>query len=80
MFSVLFDVLCRYYTITIYSICRAGADRCEVGRGGERAIAMASGIGINGGTGRCYGLWIDFTKCLSTFEACGASQRFDWNQ
>ncbi|CDF36404.1 unnamed protein product [Chondrus crispus] len=26
---------------------------------------MASGFGINGGPGRCYSFWLDFTKCLA---------------
>lgn len=25
---------------------------------------MASGIGVNGGAGRCYSLWLDFTGCM----------------
>lgn len=25
---------------------------------------MASGIGVNGGTGRCYSLWLGFTECM----------------
>jgi NADH dehydrogenase (ubiquinone) Fe-S protein 5 len=26
---------------------------------------MASGVGVNGGPGRCYGMWLDFTRCLA---------------
>ncbi|PXF41073.1 NADH dehydrogenase [ubiquinone] iron-sulfur protein 5-B [Gracilariopsis chorda] len=26
---------------------------------------MASGHGVNGGPGRCYSFWLDFTKCLA---------------
>jgi NADH dehydrogenase (ubiquinone) Fe-S protein 5 len=26
---------------------------------------MASGVGVNGGRGRCYSLWMDFTRCLA---------------
>jgi NADH dehydrogenase (ubiquinone) Fe-S protein 5 len=35
---------------------------------------MASGVGVNGGTGRCYSLWLDFTACLADAETpaqCG---------
>lgn len=27
-------------------------------------VGMASGIGVNGGTGRCYSLWLGFTECM----------------
>lgn len=27
---------------------------------------MASGVGVNGGPGRCYSFWVEFTKCLET--------------
>ncbi|CAN8062798.1 unnamed protein product [Agarophyton chilense] len=26
---------------------------------------MASGVGVNGGTGRCYPFWLEFTKCMA---------------
>lgn len=29
---------------------------------------MASGVGITGAPGRCYSLWVDFTKCLETAQ------------
>lgn len=29
---------------------------------------MASGFGINGGAGRCYAVWMDFSKCMSQCE------------
>lgn len=29
---------------------------------------MASGISVNGGTGRCYSLWLGFTECMKDAE------------
>lgn len=29
---------------------------------------MASGFGVNGGPGRCYSFWLDFTKCLANAD------------
>jgi NADH dehydrogenase (ubiquinone) Fe-S protein 5 len=30
---------------------------------------MASGVGVNGGRGRCYALWLDFTRCLADADS-----------
>jgi hypothetical protein len=29
---------------------------------------MASGFGVNGGTGRCYQFWVDYAACIKTAE------------
>lgn len=29
---------------------------------------MASGISVNGGVGRCYPFWLDFTACMKDAE------------
>eukprot|EP00898_Chlorokybus_atmophyticus_P008301 jgi/Chlat1/8472/Chrsp80S07864 len=32
---------------------------------------MASGFGVKGGKGRCYGLWMEFSGCMASCETPG---------